>query len=152
MNTSAEITLEWGDGEYLFALKMKQLEELERVCDAPIGVISNRLFTGQYKISDVVHTIRLGLIGGGMEPVQAKRLVEQYVDGYPIETPNDEKSPWRVAFVIMQVVFYGLDSIKPPAEGKETSGKSKPETDGSQLPPTGPASSPMASAPANSMQ
>ena len=131
MNTAAEITLEWGDGEYLFSLKMKQLEELERVCDAPFGAIMSRLMSGEFKVSDVFHTIRLGLIGGGMSPVEAKRKVDMYVDGQPFAKAGDPSSPYATALVILSAAFYGLDEIEHPTGDGDKSGKLTPATAGS---------------------
>lgn len=36
-NLGAEVVLEWGDGQYLFSLKGKQIEELETLQKAGIG-------------------------------------------------------------------------------------------------------------------
>ena len=42
-NIAAEIELTWADGTYLFALKLKQIEELQRLCNAGLGEIAQRL-------------------------------------------------------------------------------------------------------------
>jgi len=84
-NLAAEVTLEWADSEYLFALKAKQIEELEHICGEGIGRICMRVFNKvDYSYKHLRETIRLGLIGGGTDAVTAKRLVETYVDGAPI--------------------------------------------------------------------
>jgi hypothetical protein len=38
---------------------------------------------GPVRIKDVAEVIRCGAIGGGMAPLEAKRLVDSYVDGRP---------------------------------------------------------------------
>lgn len=78
-----EITLEFGDGEYLFRLPLKQIAELQEKCGAGIGAIYQRVLTGQYKIEDCVETIRLGLIGGGVPAVPARVLVNRYAEEMP---------------------------------------------------------------------
>lgn len=73
------IELEWADGAYPFCLPLAQLEELQALCDAGPAVISGRLEMSTWKVGDIYHTLRLGLIGGGMEPVKALRLCKLYV-------------------------------------------------------------------------
>jgi hypothetical protein len=98
MNTSAEVVLNWADGAYIFALKAKQIEELQRVCgtannQSGIGEIAARVFAGRMTIQDIYHTIRLGLIGGGMAPVTAMQKVDAYI--LPLADPSDPSSPWQ---------------------------------------------------------
>jgi hypothetical protein len=83
MSSNASITLAWADGEYLFRLPIGQLRELQEKCDAGPMVIYRRLSNGEWKVDDVRETLRLGLIGGGMKPVEALLLVKRYVDDRP---------------------------------------------------------------------
>lgn len=75
------VDLAWADGDHRFCLPMAQLEELQTLCDAGPLVIANRLEHGHWKTQDVFHTLRLGLIGAGMEAVPALKLCRAYVDG-----------------------------------------------------------------------
>ena len=85
-NLKAEVTLEWGDDQYLFALKASQIEELEKLCDEGIGRIAARVFSRvDFSYKHVRETIRLGLIGGGMPAVAASRLTKPYDDGVPMD-------------------------------------------------------------------
>jgi len=79
----ARITLDWADGTYTFRLAWGELEELQEQCDAGPYVIFDRLQTRQWRIQDISNVIRLGLIGGGMEPVKALKLVRRYVEARP---------------------------------------------------------------------
>lgn len=81
-NLQAKCDLDWGDGTYTFRLTVSGTIELEQKCDAPFTVILNRLNQGTYGISDVRETIRLGLIGGGMEQVKALTLVRSQIDDH----------------------------------------------------------------------
>lgn len=126
MNSSAEITLEWADGHYTFALKLKQIEELQRKCAIPalnvsggLGAIGRRLFDGDWYIADIVEPIRMGLIGGGLAPTRANELINTYVDGKPACPPDDPSGPLRTAQAILSAVFYGLDEIEPSGEPGE---------------------------------
>jgi hypothetical protein len=79
----ARLTLDWADGTYTFRLAWGELAELQEQCNAGPYVILDRLYTRQWRIEDVSNVIRLGLIGGGMEPVKALKLVRSYVEARP---------------------------------------------------------------------
>lgn len=86
--------LEWGDGEYAFDLPGKCVNELQKVCgDVGLGNIAARMADGNWKYDEIRHTIRLGLIGGGMGAVEANRLVNMYIPAegqikVPLVGPN----------------------------------------------------------------
>lgn len=83
MSRNASITLAWADGEYLFRLGLGQIEELQEACDAGPFVILNHLIAGTWRVKMVRETLRLGLIGGGMQPTQAFKLIQRYHDELP---------------------------------------------------------------------
>lgn len=83
---SGKIELEWADmqgagsgGKHVFRLAIAQLEELQEKCDAGPQFILRRLYDGSWRVRDITETIRLGLIGGGMPPVDAAKLTMHYV-------------------------------------------------------------------------
>lgn len=80
MSADASVGFVWADGHQTFRLPLKQLFELQDKCDAGPGEILDRLNSNRWRINDVRETIRLGLIGGGMEPSRAYMLVARYVD------------------------------------------------------------------------
>lgn len=84
MSRDAKITLDWADDTYVFRLAWGQLVELQEKCDAGPYIILQRLYEGSWKMLDVSEPIRLGLIGGGMEPVKALKLVREYVQARPV--------------------------------------------------------------------
>lgn len=83
MSRDASIDLTWADGDYRFRLAWGQLIELQEKCDAGPFVILNRLQAGTWRVQDISNVIRLGLIGGGMKPVDALKLVRTYVEERP---------------------------------------------------------------------
>lgn len=95
------IDLEWADGTYSFCLPLAQLEELQTQCEAGPLVIARRLEAGDWTYGDIYHTIRLGLIGGGMTPVEALKKCKAYV----LERPWLESVPFAVA--VLQVSLIG---------------------------------------------
>lgn len=83
MSRDARIELDWADGTHSFRLAWGQLIELQEQCGAGPYVVLQRLATGQWKMQDISQVIRLGLIGGGMEPAKALKLVRDYVESRP---------------------------------------------------------------------
>lgn len=83
MSRDASISLDWADGTYTFRLAWAQLSELQEKCDAGPFVILDRLGHGSWKIEDIANVMRLGLIGGGLEPVKALKLTRAYVETRP---------------------------------------------------------------------
>ncbi|HRP26018.1 gene transfer agent family protein [Thauera sp.] len=88
MTRDASIDLDFADGTYRFCLRYGELMELQEKTDAgPVWVL-NRLMlpTAEnrgWRVEDIVHVLRLGLIGGGMKPSDALRLVRTYVEARP---------------------------------------------------------------------
>jgi len=111
------ITINWADGEYSFALTIKQLIELQEKCDAGPPHILARLEGRAWHVSDVRETMRLGLIGGGMSPADALKLTMRYVD----ERPLGENV--LIAQVILSAAIVGAP------EGVEDAPPGKPEAD-----------------------
>lgn len=100
MSRSGEITLLWGDEERTFHLGIKEWEKVQEKCDAGPPEIHSRLapmfaateagltihqiksngYLGRWRVHDVREPIYRGLIGGGMEPTAAGKLVRELVD------------------------------------------------------------------------
>ena len=83
MSRDSSITLTWADGDYVFRLGWQQLEMLQEAVDAGPWVILDRLFNRTCLVGDISHVLRLGLIGGGMEPTAALKKVRTYVEARP---------------------------------------------------------------------
>lgn len=169
-NTRAEVLLKWADGRYNFALKVPQIDELQRITAGVgagmmamagvrgpalavglleiggVGAIWNRLLSGTYLRTDVSETIRLGLIGGGLDALRAKALIETYVDGKPLASREDVQavnegrlpdemldsvSNYGVALAVVNAAVYGLPEIdkgKDNPKGNAGAGDSAPAT------------------------
>jgi hypothetical protein len=78
------LVIPWADGEYRFRLPIGQLRELQEKCKAGPPEVFFRLQANVWRVDDIRETIRLGLIGGGMQPTQALSLVTRYVDARPL--------------------------------------------------------------------
>lgn len=83
MSRDASVTLDWADGSHTFRLGWGELIKLQEECDAGPGYILQRLLTMECRVQDISSTIRLGLIGGGLEPTKALKMVRDYVESRP---------------------------------------------------------------------
>jgi hypothetical protein len=113
---NADIVYPFGDDEHTFRLGIKELEELQEKCDAGPGFVLGRLMSPrlEWRIEDVRHTLRLGLIGGGMSSTDAIKLVKRYVDDRPAWAENA-----KIAQAVLAVAIFGpADEAPGEKQGK----------------------------------
>lgn len=125
MSRDASVTLDWADGTFPFRLGWGELAKLQEACDAGPFVILDRLGSGACKIEDISNVIRLGLIGGGMEPVPALKKVREYVEGRP---PAESR---LTAIAVLSAGVYGA-----PEEDIEKKSQAPDQEHGSTISPT----------------
>lgn len=99
----------WVGGEHNFALNIGELRALEQRTGSGAFVTMTRLITSAWKIDDVIATIRLGLIGGGMSERDASALVDRSLD---------LASPYKLAVVAALILEHSLmwDANDKPGE------------------------------------
>jgi hypothetical protein len=91
----------FGDAVCKFRLTPELILELERKTGAGIGALCNRLFNREFGLTDVVETIRLGLIGGGQTPERSAELVAAYAQQRPLA------ETYPLAVEILHVLWFG---------------------------------------------
>ena len=101
----------FGDARYAFCLGTRQIEEVERIADAGIGTVFQRLIARQFYHRDLLAVIRLALIGGGTAPEAAERRVSVYGEGRPIG------ELYSLAVDILGVLFGGSSVLDAPDAG-----------------------------------
>lgn len=109
----------------MFRLGLAEIEELEEKCGASLFTITRRLDPAlrEARLVDIMNVIRLGLIGGGMTPVDALVKVRRYVDARPLDEGRD------VAFA---VVLAGLARVHSDRLADDPPGEAPaPEASGS---------------------
>lgn len=111
-NLVTYVELDWADGRYKFQLHGAQIEELEKKTDAGFGALYRRVMSGNWRHADIVETIRLALIGGGMSALEAKRKVDFYAE-QPFAEGDD--SPVSAAMAVLNAVMLG---VEPQPEGE----------------------------------
>ncbi|GAB1380451.1 gene transfer agent family protein [Pararhodobacter aggregans] len=100
----------FGDANYPFALSDGMLAELEQITGKGASAVYVQLANLTYTAATLREIIRLGLIGAGMSPKEAKRLVEAYA----VNTPLGELFP--LAFEILSVRWDGTGEKATAAE------------------------------------
>ena len=103
---NASVSFTWADGHHTFRLGWGELEMLQEACGAGPYRVLTRLFTDDVDVKDISHVIRIGLIGGGMKPVEALNKVQFYVER---DVPQENRMP---AQAILSAALYGA-----PEEG-----------------------------------
>lgn len=84
MSRDASLTLAFGDAEHRFRLALGELRELQEKTKAGPMALLRRLQSGDWRVDDAREILRIGLVGGGLKPVEALALVTRYVDGFPL--------------------------------------------------------------------
>lgn len=108
--------LDWADDTYEFALNWGELSALQDACGAGPFVILSRLAASQWRLEDVSTTIRLGLIGGGVDPQKALKLVKTYVES----RPQDLVLNASFARGILETAIMGAPEEAPGEQGPAT--------------------------------
>ena len=105
--------LEWAGGEHRFFLSVREIRILQEKTDCGPMFLFNKFNSATWLIDDLLHTIRLGLIGGGMNGTKARKLVEQTV----------EESGDFLSFVPLASTIIQISLVRPKEdEAEEDSG------------------------------
>jgi hypothetical protein len=74
----------WEGGEHPFRLGIGELRALQSATGVGPLFLLGRITGSQWFVDDIVDTVRLGLVGGGMEPGAAKKLTDKvFTDNTP---------------------------------------------------------------------
>ena len=109
---SCAVTQTWGDGEHRFRHVLGDLEAEARRSGAGPYFRLFAVFAVRGGARWPHHILRLGLIGGGMAPVEALALVRTYCD----ERPWLESKPPSVA--VLMALLLGMPEDEADASGE----------------------------------
>jgi hypothetical protein len=109
------LNAELGGKEHQFALYLGQWEELQDIVGCGPLELFGKLSRLEFRANWLREIIRCGLIGGGMKPGDAKRMIELHVDSLPFA------EAWPLAFQVVARSCY-----RPNEEGN---GKKKEATE-----------------------
>jgi hypothetical protein len=124
MGRNAEVTFVWADGPHRFRLAWGEIAELQELTGCGPQHLLSRLSDGTWRAADLYETIRLGLIGGGEQPLKALQLVDRYVKDRPL---LESLFP---AKVIIGAALAGV-------AGEPDPGKDEPGKAAAEISPTG---------------
>lgn len=127
MSSNGSITFDWADGEHTFRLPIGQLRELQDKCDAGPMQILDRLMSRTWRVDDARETLRLGLIGGGMKPIEALVLTKRYVDEFGHSLIDN-------AMAAQNVLMAALAGVKDDPVGKDQAEESQATGDSTSPP------------------
>lgn len=107
-----QIEREWAGRERSFALSFGGVMDLEQACGdgktpVAVGLLFQRLTRGLFAASDIYHTIRLGLIGGGMPQADANALMKKHFDLVPYIRNAS------LAVDVLSAVMVGIEPTAP---------------------------------------
>lgn len=121
-------TLLWGDGEYVFELRLGEVRELQQKTGVGPYKLYERIRKHEWFIDDLRETLRLGLIGAGMENVRALDLIKNNFD-------SRAKAQQVVPCIAILAAFLVGEEEEPLGKPKAEEGK-KEQTESSPSPPS----------------
>ena len=105
----------WAGGEHVFVLRLGELRALqERTQRGPDEIVA-RLANRTWWVDDALETVRLGLIGGGMDAGEARRVLASATETAPLTEFR------ALAFDVLCAALY------PPVEEEEAPEAETPE-------------------------
>jgi hypothetical protein len=129
MSRHGAVELDWADGTFTFRLGLDQIEELEEKRDLSLFILARRLSPAERdaRLADIREVLRLGLVGGGMKPVDALVKVRKYAD----ERPVDENRDIAYAVVLAGLARVNSLEIDQPggADAAKTSASTSPRSE-----------------------
>lgn len=132
MNRHGAAELDWADGTYTFRLGLAEIEEIEEKRDLSLFAMARRLSPVERdaRLADIREVLRLGLIGGGMKPVDALTKVRKYADERPLDENRD------IAYAVVLAGLARVNSAEEPPSGEadaaETNGSTSPQSEAMQ--------------------
>jgi len=132
MSRHGAVELDWADGTYTFRLGLAEIEEIEEKRDMSLFALARRLSPAERdaRFADVREVLRLGLIGGGMKPVDALTKVRRYIDERPIDENRDVA--YAVVLAGLTRVSSGEAAPSGEADAAETSASTSPQSEPAQ--------------------
>lgn len=118
---TATVRCVWVDREHTFKLGLDQLFELDELTGIGPYERLRRMREGAWDTRTIRETIRLALIGGGLEPTKALVMVQRYVDARPL----GESQP--LALIIATAAVLGVPD-DPPGKSKGAGGRRAPRS------------------------
>lgn len=127
MSRAARFTGAFGDGKHDFQLNIAELEELQELTDAGPEEVFLRVAEGRWRVADIRETLRLGLKGGGMEPIRARAMIDRYAAAGALASHKT-----LVSAILAAAMLGAPDEDDASGETEGESDRSPDESSGSQ--------------------
>ncbi len=108
--TETTISRPFAGAEYTFDLTFSLALEFERNLRKSLYAAMRAMLAGDWRLRDVEEIIRLGLIGGGTDDIEAVRLIEDHVKPAPIARHA------KLCTDILEAAFFGQTAAKEEAD------------------------------------
>ena len=96
----------WKGGEHTFKLRIGEFRALQSATNVGPLFLLGRIAGSQWFVDDIIETIRLGLIGGGVGEVAAKKLVDDVL----VDNPTEIFKHAPLALFIIKTSLMGDDN------------------------------------------
>lgn len=110
MSRGGDITFEWGGAERRFMIGIGELARIQEACEASPVEVLKRLQSASPRVMEPSIVLRQGLIGGGMEPERAGKLVKDFCLTPAIAAWADSFVP---AALVLAAGIYGVADEEP---------------------------------------
>lgn len=128
MARDGKVEVLFGGDVRLFRLGIDELLAVEDACKSAVADIRSRLALKRWWISDVREPLRLGLLGGGMEPEKVRKLIDEHV------APGRIERHAMTALIVVNAALLGED-LEDEADPKAEDAGAAPESpQGGSLP------------------
>ncbi len=130
MNRHGAIEITWAGGDHTFRLGLDEVEELEAATDMSIFLLHSAMASSSpfAKVRHYSETIRIGLIGGGMSPVDARLMARRYVDQRPL-VESVALAAVIIRAALERVHSNEVDTSSGEAETVEPNGSTSPSSE-----------------------
>jgi hypothetical protein len=99
-----------GEGHFDLCLRIGELISLQEKIGVGPNILATRFLQGEWFVQDVVETVRLALIGGGMPPKEAFDLVNRNItSGYLVDYAS-------IAGQVIYAALAGVEDEELPGE------------------------------------
>lgn len=132
MSRDASVTLPFADGDYVFRLAWGELAKLQEERDAGAYLVLERLLNGRWFTQDISAVIRLGLMGGGADPIKSLKLVRSYVE----DRPPLENLVYAQRVLGAAIAGVAEEDVGKKSEAANQVGSDHSPTENSDLPPS----------------
>lgn len=102
-----------GEGHYDLALRIGELIALQEKTGVGPYVLANRILAGEWRVEDIIETIRLALIGGGLDNRAAFDLITRNI------TPGNIIQYVSIASEVVLAAIMGVDDEQPEIDDGE---------------------------------